>query len=213
MNFTLAWTEQQLTAYKRSHLNLINEIFHCIGIPSIVLSLMMMMCAVPEYGYALVSIVTGIIIVVLFALDAIRGTSMSAVLFGMYLLVTTPWYYREHLFWLCVAAQGSMVVSVLISCLCLIKYYLFRWREWLGLLLLLLYCGVTMIVLYRFTSNSLPFALTLFVYGWAFQFVGHVFEGEPPAFTKNKWSLLIALLWIGEIVMLYPLWRKKTAGP
>jgi uncharacterized membrane protein YGL010W len=57
--------------------------------------------------------------------------------------------------------------------------------------------GIPMIVV------SLPmfvwdwkWALTLFVIGWIFQFIGHFFEGNPPSFFKNPVFLLIGPLWI-----------------
>ena len=57
--------------------------------------------------------------------------------------------------------------------------------------------GIPMIVL------SLPlfffnwkWALFLFVVGWIFQFVGHAFEGNQPAFFKNPMYLLAGPMWI-----------------
>jgi len=63
--------------------------------------------------------------------------------------------------------------------------------------------GIPMIVV------SLPFfffnwkwGLGLFVGGWMLQFLGHIFEGKPPAFFKNPKFLLIGPLW----------WFKKVLG-
>lgn len=57
--------------------------------------------------------------------------------------------------------------------------------------------GIPMIVV------SLPlfffnwkWALTLFVVGWIFQFIGHAFEGKAPAFFKNPIYLLIGPIWL-----------------
>jgi len=41
-------------------------------------------------------------------------------------------------------------------------------------------------------------ALALFVLGWVFQFVGHVFEGKPPAFFSNPAYLITGVLWWGK---------------
>lgn len=38
-------------------------------------------------------------------------------------------------------------------------------------------------------------ALALFLGGWILQFIGHAFEGKPPAFLKHPRALLIAPLW------------------
>ena len=57
--------------------------------------------------------------------------------------------------------------------------------------------GIPMIVL------SLPlfffnwrWALTLFVAGWVLQFVGHLIEGNQPAFFSNPLYLLVGPLWL-----------------
>lgn len=47
-------------------------------------------------------------------------------------------------------------------------------------------------------GRSLWVALGLFVGGWALQFVGHIWEGKRPAFTKNAIHLLIGPAWIVE---------------
>ncbi len=52
-------------------------------------------------------------------------------------------------------------------------------------------------------------AVGIFIVGWIFQLVGHfVFEKNKPAFLKAPVSLLIAIFWLGEVVIFYPLWRK-----
>jgi uncharacterized membrane protein YGL010W len=43
---------------------------------------------------------------------------------------------------------------------------------------------------------------TLFVLGWIFQFVGHVFERKPPEFFKDWRFLFVGLRW----------WIAKMAG-
>jgi uncharacterized membrane protein YGL010W len=57
--------------------------------------------------------------------------------------------------------------------------------------------GMPMIVL------SLPlfflswrWALVLFVVGWAFQFLGHLIEGNQPAFFRNPFYLLVGPWWL-----------------
>jgi uncharacterized membrane protein YGL010W len=47
---------------------------------------------------------------------------------------------------------------------------------------------------------KLPAAL--FTVGWAFQFVGHAFEGKPPEFFKDRRFLLVGLRW----------WAAKMRG-
>ena len=57
--------------------------------------------------------------------------------------------------------------------------------------------GIPMIVI------SLPlfflnwrWALALFVVGWIFQFIGHLFEGNQPAFFSNPVYLVVGPLWL-----------------
>lgn len=45
-------------------------------------------------------------------------------------------------------------------------------------------------------------AIVLFVVGWAFQFVGHWFEGKPPEFLKDWRFLFVGLRW----------WAAKMRG-
>lgn len=45
-------------------------------------------------------------------------------------------------------------------------------------------------------------ALGLFVVGWILQFIGHAYEGKPPAFFKNPVFLLVGPIW----------WVKKLFG-
>ena len=44
-------------------------------------------------------------------------------------------------------------------------------------------------------SGLWPWALGLFVAGWALQFIGHVFEGSPPEFFKDWRFLFVGLRW------------------
>jgi uncharacterized membrane protein YGL010W len=41
-------------------------------------------------------------------------------------------------------------------------------------------------------------ALVLFVAGWVFQFVGHLIEGNQPAFFHNPVYLLVGPLWLAR---------------
>ena len=45
------------------------------------------------------------------------------------------------------------------------------------------------------TLVGLPLAAGLFTVGWGFQFLGHYFEGNDPAFFSDKRSLVIGALW------------------
>ena len=51
------------------------------------------------------------------------------------------------------------------------------------------------------TVVGLPLAASMFATGWAFQFVGHVFEGKRPSFVGDRRNLLVGALW----------WLRKTA--
>ncbi len=43
---------------------------------------------------------------------------------------------------------------------------------------------------------SWRWALTLFVLGWIFQFIGHAIEGNQPAFFRNPLYLLVGPWWL-----------------
>lgn len=73
--------------------------------------------------------------------------------------------------------------------------------------------GIPMIVI------SLPlfffikwyWALALFVVGWMFQFLGHLIEGNQPAFFKNPMYLLAGPMWIVQrIAGLFGLSKSST---
>ena len=48
--------------------------------------------------------------------------------------------------------------------------------------------------------------LVLFVVGWILQFVGHLFEGKPPAFFSNPKYLLVGPAWLVQK------WVKRLLG-
>ena len=48
------------------------------------------------------------------------------------------------------------------------------------------------------TIVGLPLAATLFGVGWGFQFLGHFYEGNDPAFFSDPRSLLVGALWWAE---------------
>jgi uncharacterized membrane protein YGL010W len=45
------------------------------------------------------------------------------------------------------------------------------------------------------TIVGLPLAATLFTVGWGFQFAGHHFEGNNPAFFSDPRQLVVGALW------------------
>ncbi|APR77834.1 Hypothetical protein A7982_03181 [Minicystis rosea] len=53
------------------------------------------------------------------------------------------------------------------------------------------------------TVVGLPLAATLFTVGWGFQFAGHWFEGNDPAFFGDRRNLLVGALW----------WAQKAGAP
>ncbi len=50
------------------------------------------------------------------------------------------------------------------------------------------------------TVVGLPLAASMFTTGWAFQFVGHWYEGKKPVFFDDKRATIIGLLWWAEKV-------------
>lgn len=71
------------------------------------------------------------------------------------------------------------------------------------MILLSLVVGVVAMIAAVFGPTRLGLlALTLFVGGWAFQFVGHAFEGKPPEFFSDWRFLLVGTRW----------WAAKIRG-
>ena len=45
---------------------------------------------------------------------------------------------------------------------------------------------------------ALPVGLGLFTVGWGFQFAGHYFEGNDPAFFGDRRNLVVGVLWCAQ---------------
>lgn len=63
-----------------------------------------------------------------------------------------------------------------------------------------------------------PVGLSMFTVGWGFQFVGHMFEGKKPSFTRDLRYLAIGPVWITvewiELVTGKRVYRiRETAHP
>ena len=55
--------------------------------------------------------------------------------------------------------------------------------------------SVPLFAMSYFAPRLWPLPAALFVGGWAFQFVGHGFEGKPPEFFKDPRFLFVGLRW------------------
>jgi len=55
--------------------------------------------------------------------------------------------------------------------------------------------SVPLFVIALFVHGFWPVPLGLFVAGWAFQFIGHAFEGKPPEFFRDWRFLFVGLRW------------------
>ena len=55
--------------------------------------------------------------------------------------------------------------------------------------------SVPLFLVALFVDRFWPVPLALFVVGWAFQFVGHAFEGKPPEFFRDWRFLFVGLRW------------------
>jgi uncharacterized membrane protein YGL010W len=93
-----------------------------------------------------------------------------------------------------VAISLAAVVSLAMS-----AYYLrLDWALGLAMaVVLFLMCAAASEMTHRLgTGASLGWALVLFVWGWAIQFLGHKFEGLKPAFFDDLRQLLIGPLFV-----------------
>ena len=55
--------------------------------------------------------------------------------------------------------------------------------------------SIVLSVVAIFVDGLWPVALSMFVFGWVFQFVGHAFEGKPPEFFHDWRFLFVGLRW------------------
>ena len=53
------------------------------------------------------------------------------------------------------------------------------------------------------TVVGLPLAASLFTVGWGFQFLGHYFQGNDPAFFSDRRNLIVGAIW----------WLQKMGVP
>lgn len=95
---------------------------------------------------------------------------------------------------------GSVALSLAaLASLALSAYYL-RLDRALGIamaIVLFLMCAAASEMTHRLgTGASLGWALVLFVWGWAIQFLGHKFEGMKPAFLDDARQLLIGPIFV-----------------
>lgn len=68
-----------------------------------------------------------------------------------------------------------------------------RWCHTIGIPLIAL--SIPLFVVAVFEHRVWPVPVVLFVVGWAFQFIGHAFEGKPPEFLRDWRFLLVGLRW------------------
>jgi uncharacterized membrane protein YGL010W len=54
-----------------------------------------------------------------------------------------------------------------------------------------------------------PVGISMFVFGWILQFIGHAFEGKAPSFFRDPTFLLIGPMWFWKKVT----GRGQTASP
>ncbi len=66
----------------------------------------------------------------------------------------------------------------------------------------LIAASIPLFVLGAVLPGLLLVALTMFIVGWALQFVGHWYEGKPPEFLRDWRFLLVGLRW----------WWAKISG-
>ena len=97
-----------------------------------------------------------------------------------------------------VPVAGWPVSPTLVLVGILAVFYLHLHR-WLGLWMLLFLCGVYWVgqtVAAQSTPVWLAWGLGLFVIGWVWQFVGHVYERRKPAFFDDVMGLFIGPLFV-----------------
>ena len=62
--------------------------------------------------------------------------------------------------------------------------------------------SLALFLLSPLVANLWPWALALFLTGWALQFIGHAIEGKPPEFFRDWRFLLVGTRW----------WWAKVTG-
>jgi uncharacterized membrane protein YGL010W len=94
---------------------------------------------------------------------------------------------------------GGMIVSPALVAIFLssVYYLILDMRLGMGLTIFLAFClmfGQSSAALS--TSEWLGWGLGLFIVGWAFQFIGHYWEGRKPAFVDDLIGLIIAPIFV-----------------
>lgn len=81
-------------------------------------------------------------------------------------------------------------------------YYLFL-GNWRYTLLMLLWAGLSLVLLYLMGAWRLQICIVIFVLAWIGQFIGHKIEGKKPKFLEDVQYLLV-----GPLFVLQTLGRK-----
>ena len=81
-------------------------------------------------------------------------------------------------------------------------YYLFL-GNWRYTLLMLLWAGLSLVLLYLMGAWRLQICIAVFVVAWIAQFIGHKIEGKKPSFFEDVQYLLV-----GPLFVLQTLGRK-----
>ncbi len=63
------------------------------------------------------------------------------------------------------------------------------------------------------TIVGLPLGASMFTVGWGFQFLGHYFEGNDPAFFSDRRSLVIGVIWCAQKAGLVDIEVEGAAKP
>jgi len=66
----------------------------------------------------------------------------------------------------------------------------------------LIAASIPLFLLSPFVGGLWKLPAGMFTLGWAFQFIGHAFEGKPPEFMKDPRFLFVGLRW----------WVAKMSG-
>jgi uncharacterized membrane protein YGL010W len=92
-------------------------------------------------------------------------------------------------------AIGPYSLAALLTAAVILYYFFLAKRDAL--------LAIALLAVLYFISAYVPwpYAVGLFVIGWALQFIGHAYEGKSPAFLTNAVHLLVGPLWVTTLLV------------
>lgn len=202
------WVSAQLGEYKSQHQNFFNEVLHFFGIPTIILSFFIF----ANLFLPLTLLILGLMFLYI-TLGGWRGWIVALIAGGMF-WVTVKVIQPAYTTWI--------IIEFLVFSLLTVYLFLSKVTKMPGSvqgvkggvvnisqILSVSFMAILVYLQYRLLKEwgfiSLKSGVLLLAAGLSYQIPGHIlFEGNKPAFTKSLFQILIAPLWLAEVIISIP---------